>query len=86
MSPVNLDDFLLEVLVCPATRQEVALAPDALVDATNARIRKGEVRDVSGHAVEQPVDGLLLRADGKVAYPVRDDIPEMLVDRGIELE
>jgi uncharacterized protein YbaR (Trm112 family) len=85
MAPTNLDAFLLEVLVCPSTRQKVALAADEAVAALNEKIRKGEVKDVSGAAVAQPLDGLLVRDDGLVGYPVRDDIPEMLVDRGIEI-
>ena len=85
MAPTKLDDFLLEVLVCPATRQKVTLAGDELTDAVNVGIGKGEVKEVSGAVVAEPVHGLLVREDGRVAYPVRDDIPEMLVDRGIEM-
>ncbi len=86
MAPTKLDDFLLEVLVCPATRQKVSLADDEVVAALNQGIRKGEVKDVSGAVLNEAVHGLLVRTDGKVAYPVREDIPEMLVDRGIPME
>jgi uncharacterized protein YbaR (Trm112 family) len=36
--------------------------------------------------VTEEVKEGLVRADGKVLYPVRDDIPIMLVDEAIPLE
>jgi uncharacterized protein YbaR (Trm112 family) len=35
--------------------------------------------------VKQALAGGLVRQDGKIVYPVRDDIPVLLVDEGIAL-
>ena len=83
---MTLNDFLLEILVCPSTKQGVAPAPSDAVMRINGDIESGNLKDVGGEAVVEKVDGLLLRADGHVAYPVRGDIPEMLVERGITIE
>jgi uncharacterized protein YbaR (Trm112 family) len=36
--------------------------------------------------VAEPVAGLLVRQDGLFGYPVRNDIPVMLVDEAVPLE
>ena len=35
--------------------------------------------------VREPIEALLVRADGKLAYPVRDGIPIMLVEEALPL-
>jgi uncharacterized protein YbaR (Trm112 family) len=44
------------------------------------------VRNRAGRAVTETLDGGLLRADGKFLYPIRQDIPVMLVDEAILLD
>ena len=81
-----LNDFLLEILVCPSTKQAVAPASPELVLEVNQQIVDGTLRDQGGESVSEKVDALLLRADGDIAYPVRGQIPEMLAERGIALK
>jgi len=81
-----LDPQLLALLVCPETHQDLAEAGAEDVARLNEAIQRGRVRTVAGKEVGQPVDGALIRADGRVAYPVRDDIPVMLVAEGLSLE
>jgi uncharacterized protein YbaR (Trm112 family) len=81
-----LSQDLVRILVCPETKQPVALAPNELVEKLNAQIRAGTLRDRGGERVEQPIEAGLLTEDGRVLYPVIDDIPRMLVERGIPLE
>jgi uncharacterized protein YbaR (Trm112 family) len=80
-----LDQELLDILRCPETRQPVALADAALVAKLNALISEGQLTDRGGETVKEPVDAALVREDGTIAYLVRDEIPEMLIDSGIEL-
>ncbi len=81
-----IDEELVRMLVCPETKQPVTLAPGEMVDTLNARIRQGTLRDRGGDAVERPMDAGLLREDGQVLYPVIDDIPRMLIERGIPID
>ena len=37
----------------------------------------------AGQLVEEKIEGGLIRADGKFLYPIRHNIPMMLVDEGI---
>ena len=80
-----VDRELLEILVCPETRQPVRLAPPDLLEALNKRIGSGELRNRGGEAVSAPIREGLLREDGKVLYPVDDGIPVMLVEQSIPL-
>ncbi len=80
-----LDPELLALLVCPETHQDLTEAGPGEVAQLNETIRRGGLRTVGGKAVDQPVDGALVRADRLIAYPVRDDIPVMLVTEGFVL-
>lgn len=86
MKKVNVDKELLAILCCPDTKQDVALATDSLIASLNARIAKGEVKNKAGQPVSEKLDGGLLRADKKILYPIREDIPVMLIEEGIPVE
>lgn len=77
---------LLAILCCPETKQEVCLLESAVVKRLNQRIAKGEVKSKGGQTVKEKIDGGLLRKDKTVAYPIRDQIPIMLIEEGILLE
>ena len=80
-----LDPFLLEILVCPETKEKVAPAPQETLAALNALVDKGKLLSRAGKPVKERLEAALVRADGAVAYAVRDDIPVMLVDEAIPL-
>jgi uncharacterized protein YbaR (Trm112 family) len=83
---VNIDKELLTILCCPETKQDVNLASDPLIATLNDRIGKGELKNKAGQAVTEKLDGGLLRADKKILYPIREDIPVMLIEEGIPVE
>jgi uncharacterized protein YbaR (Trm112 family) len=76
---------LVEILVCPETKQPVRLATSAELARVNERIRAGTLRNRGGAAVAGELVEALLREDGRILYPVDDGIPVMLVDESIEL-
>ena len=80
-----VDQSLLEILVCPETKQPLRVADSALIERLNASIRKGSVVARGGQTVSDPLVEGLVREDGAVLYPVRDDIPIMLIDEAIPL-
>lgn len=77
---------LLEILVCPETKQPVAPAPGDLLAEINRRISAGELRNRGGDSVTNPVGEGLLRQDGKILYVVDDGIPVMLIEESIEVD
>jgi uncharacterized protein YbaR (Trm112 family) len=80
-----IDSDLLKILCCPETHQEVRLAEPAVVDKLNQQIAAGALKNRAGQLVQERIEGGLIRADGKLLYPIRRDIPVMLVDESIPL-
>ena len=76
---------LLEILVCPETQQPVAPASDEVLRKLAAAVANGSVRNRGGRRLEEAPGAGLLREDGRVLYPVEDDIPVMLIEESIEL-
>ncbi|HNV24622.1 MAG TPA: Trm112 family protein [Nitrospira sp.] len=83
---VNLDKDLLAILCCPETKQAVVLADDLLIQKVNGAIERGQLKNKAQKPVTEKLDGGLVRADNKILYPVREDIPVMLIDEGIPLD
>jgi uncharacterized protein YbaR (Trm112 family) len=81
-----VDQELLDILVCPETKQPVRLADEGLLARLNAAIASGTIVNRGGKPVSGTVSEGLVREDGQVLYPVRDDIPVMLMDEAISLD
>lgn len=81
-----IDQELLDILVCPETKQPVRLADGDLLALLNKAIDAGDVADRGGNAVESNLEEGLVREDGLLLYPIRDDIPIMLIDEAIPLD
>jgi uncharacterized protein YbaR (Trm112 family) len=76
---------LLKTLVCPENRAPLYLADEALVERLNAAIAAGTIKNRAGRALQDQLQGGVVREDHAVLYPVIDDIPVLLVDEGIPL-
>ena len=81
-----VDQELLDILVCPETKQPVRPADEALLSRVNSAIASGTMVNRGGRPVSEAVSEGLVREDGKILYPVRDDIPVMLIDEALVLD
>lgn len=80
-----IDSELLQILVCPEDRSPLSEAGADLLASLNGAIEKGVLKNREGKIVDEKIDGGLVRADGQYLYPVREDIPIMLIDEAIPL-
>ena len=80
-----LDEAFVRQLICPETRQKLHRAEDSVIARLNEQIAQGTLKNREGQPVLVRLDGGLAREDGKILYPVRGDIPEMLIEEAIDL-
>lgn len=83
-SPLIAPD-LLAVLCCPESRQKLRLAESAVIDELNGEVAAGTLCNRAGKLASETLDGGLVREDGKYLYPIRRNLPIMLVDEAIPL-
>jgi uncharacterized protein YbaR (Trm112 family) len=77
---------LLDILVCPETRQPLREVSADVLSRLNEAISRGTLVNRSGQRVEEQLAGGLVREDGQVLYPIIDDIPIMLEGESIMLD
>ena len=77
---------LLAILVCPENQSPLRLADAETLARINRAIAAGKARNRVGRAIEQPLQGGLVRADNLLLYPITDGIPVLLIDEGIPLD
>ena len=80
-----LNDGFVKLLVCPESKQSLTLAEPAVLASINQQVLAKTLKNRLGEAIVEPLDALLVREDGCFGYPVRADIPVMLVDEAIPL-
>ncbi len=78
-----MDRKLLDILVCPATRQPLALLDKAGLDVLNRAVAGGGLKRNDGGAQSEPIREALVTRDRKTVYRLDDGIPVLLVEEGI---
>ncbi len=74
---------MLDILCCPRTKKPVQpLAADRLRRLNDA-VQAGQVKDIDGNVVTQPLAEALITADQMTIYRIDDGIPVMLIGSGI---
>ena len=80
---MSIEGKLLEILCCPVSKTPLTRLPTSRLKTLNEAITAGTVQYVSGETVEDPLREALITEDSKVIYPVIDDIPILLEEKGI---
>ena len=81
--PLPMDRKLLDILVCPATRQPLSLLDPTGLDALNRAIATGTVARGDGSPQAQPLRAGLLTRDRKTVYRIDDGIPVLLTEEAL---
>jgi uncharacterized protein YbaR (Trm112 family) len=81
-----MDKKLLSILCCPVTRKGLSLAQRELLDAVNAAIGAGNLRNHDGEVLRAKLSEALVTDDGKTLYPVNDGIPVLLEGESVALD
>jgi uncharacterized protein YbaR (Trm112 family) len=78
-----MDRKLLDLLVCPTTRQPLALLDGRGLQALNAAIAAGSVLRGDGSAQAEALREALVTRDRKTIYRVDDGIPVLLAEEAL---
>lgn len=78
-----INPFVVNLLICPETGQSLQLQDESVLAVINAKITAAQLHNRAGEIITTPLDGVLMRSDKQVFYPVRADIPIMLIDQSI---
>lgn len=83
---MSIDKKLLEILCCPVTKSPVVKLSPRQLKALNDEIGKGDLHNVAGEMLSEPLQEGVITQSGKTIYPVHDSIPVMLEDQGINTD
>lgn len=78
-----MDRKLLDLLVCPATRQPLAMLDHASLDTLNRAIAHAAVTRGDGSAQSEPLREALVTRDRRTVYRIDDGIPVLLAEDAI---
>jgi uncharacterized protein YbaR (Trm112 family) len=77
---------LLDILRCPETHQPFQMADASLIADLNGKIKANQLNNRAGKPITEPIDNGLIREDRKFLYPIRNNIPVLLIDEAIPLQ
>ncbi|MBU8976452.1 MULTISPECIES: Trm112 family protein [unclassified Lysobacter] len=75
-----MDRKLLDLLVCPTTRQPLQLLDSRGLQALNAAIQAGGLQRADGSTQTETLREALVTRDRKTVYRVDDGIPVLLAE------
>jgi len=78
-----MDRKLLDLLVCPVTRQTLALLDGRRLQTLNTAIEAGGVVRADGSPQSEPLSGALVTRDGRTVYRIDDGIPVLLAEESL---
>lgn len=78
-----MDRKLLDLLVCPSTRQPLLKLTADQLDRFNGLASAGTIKDLDGQVQSAKLAEALITRDGKTIYRVDDGIPVLLPETGI---
>lgn len=81
-----MDKKLLSILCCPITHKGLSLARADLMQSVNKAIVDGRLVNRDGAALTSVLREALVTDDGKLLYPVDDDIPVLLEGECVSLD
>jgi uncharacterized protein YbaR (Trm112 family) len=78
-----MTEAILPLLRCPSSRLPLLLGTPGEVERLNASIAGGKFHNAGGRVVTESVEAVLVVADRRCAYLVRDGIPILLPEEAV---
>jgi uncharacterized protein YbaR (Trm112 family) len=81
-----IDKEFLDILCCPDTKVDLKILEPERIEKINSQIQSGSVKSKDGKPVKEALQEALITVDEKTIYRVDDEIPIMLIEKGIPTE
>ena len=78
-----IEKKLLDILCCPETKVDIKELGEEELKKLNDKIKSGKVVYKNGETVKQVLVEGLITVDKKTIYRIDEEIPIMLIDKGI---
>lgn len=85
-APTGFDTKLLSILACPENLSSLHLATSAELETIRKDVKAGKVSLRNRSQADPTFDGLLIREDRRVAYPIRGGVVELRPEDGLALD
>ncbi len=80
---MSVDRKLLEILVCPISKQPLEILNEKRLKLLNDGIESGELHRNNDEVISESVNEALITRNGETIYVIDDGIPVMLEDLSI---
>lgn len=84
--PQGFNEKQLATLKCPENGSALRFATRGELDDVNVRIGAGKIKRWNSEPQTDPVDALLIRADGKIAYRLDGVLPDLKIEEALVLD
>lgn len=82
-----IDEQLISILACPETKKDLELASPKEVAKVNQAIDTGTLFNRQKERITEPINGgLFRRGDRGEMFPVRHDIPILLIEELLDVK
>ena len=86
MTPDRMEKRLLNILRCPVTHKGLSLARRDTLGRLNEAIADGQVSNLDGVVLAEPVTEAIVTDDGKLLYPIIGSFPVLLEGESIRMD
>ena len=80
----TMDKKLLDIICCPLTKLPLQLLDTERLARLNGAIRAGEIKNHASSDLADELTEALITRDGRLVYPIRDNIPLLLEEESID--
>ncbi len=79
-----MDKNLLDIICCPVTQLPLEMLDSARLGRLNAAIEAGEIKNHAAIKSTEQIEAALVTRDGRLVYPIRNDIPVLMEEESID--
>jgi len=81
-----MDDTLLNLLVCPYSKNKLYLAEKEIIDKANKLVSEKKCRNINGDNIEDSIIAGLYEPKNNLLYLIKDEIPILIYEQAVKIK